>query len=674
MITGMIPISSGDIIINGMSMNTELEEIRKIMGFCPQHDILYDNLTVAEHLAMFATFKGMKKKDIPAAVHQIIEDLDLMDKKDYRAKGLSGGQRRRLSIGIAFIGGSKLILLDEPSSGMDTSSRRGLWEMLKKYKTGRTILLTTHFMDEADFLGDRIAIMGEGKLQACGRSLFLKNRFGVGYNLTLVKRSTSANSRSIIDHVLHAIPEATIVSDVSAEISMQLPMETVPRFKDLFDSLDDNKEKLNIADYGVSVTTLEEVFLKIANIDITTIDPNELNSVLFSPKEVFTPAVGGRKYKSRVDKSEYTRITQPMRLFFVHFVALLLKRFHHFKRDRRGVAYQILLPILMTLFGLIIMNATKVKNFYTLTLAPTLYSDEMSITQNTILDDGTTQVPLGLSSFGASYDVTKIATASIEDFDDEMYNQRDSISPATQYGLFLKKADDTSKIFQYSVLVNTTYLQAAPYSINTMNSQILRSTTGKSNLDIKVTFYPLPDTSTIKALKGKSTGLVAALIFSIGMSFIPSSIIAFVVKERQGQIKHQQLVSGVSLFAYWSSSFMMNIIEHLIPAVVCSLLVRAFSIALWLQDDVYGLIWALFVMFGFAVIPFCYVLSFVFKDHGSAQTTVFALNFITGFLFSLFTYILRIMGSAKNASMALQYIFRVFPGFAFSNGLINVSK
>ncbi len=130
-----------------------------------------------------------KKKETPndqidREVADMIRDVDLWDKKDDLSKNLSGGQKRRLSIAMAFIGGSKLVYLDEPSSGMDTSARRSLWEMLKKYKTGRIIVLTTHFMDEADYLGDRIAIMGSGKLICCGSSVFLKNKFGVGYNLT----------------------------------------------------------------------------------------------------------------------------------------------------------------------------------------------------------------------------------------------------------------------------------------------------------------------------------------------------------------------------------------------------------------------------------------------------------------------------------------------------------
>jgi len=87
------------------------------------------------------------------------------------------------------IGNSKIVILDEPTSGMDTTARRKLWEMLKKNKTGKIVILTTHYMDEADILGDRIAIMAEGDVQCNGSSLFLKNRYGVGYNLTIAKVS-----------------------------------------------------------------------------------------------------------------------------------------------------------------------------------------------------------------------------------------------------------------------------------------------------------------------------------------------------------------------------------------------------------------------------------------------------------------------------------------------------
>jgi ATP-binding cassette, subfamily A (ABC1), member 3 len=122
-------------------------------------------------------------------IDKMLKDIKLNDHENVIAKNLSEGSKRKLSVAIALIGGSKLVLLDEPTSGMDLSSRRTLWNMLKNYKQGRIIILTTHYMDEADILGDRIGIMAEGRLICVGSSLFLKNRFGVGYNLTIVKKS-----------------------------------------------------------------------------------------------------------------------------------------------------------------------------------------------------------------------------------------------------------------------------------------------------------------------------------------------------------------------------------------------------------------------------------------------------------------------------------------------------
>ncbi len=131
---------------------------------------------------------------------------------------LSGGQKRKLSVGIAMIGNSKLIILDEPTSGMDTSSRRRLWEMLKQQKMGKIIILTTHYMDEADILGDRIAIMAAGTVKCCGSSLFLKNRFGIGYNLVIAKKDRN-DAPQIDKFVSTHITKSIKLQEVSSEMT-----------------------------------------------------------------------------------------------------------------------------------------------------------------------------------------------------------------------------------------------------------------------------------------------------------------------------------------------------------------------------------------------------------------------------------------------------------------------
>jgi ATP-binding cassette, subfamily A (ABC1), member 3 len=189
MLTGLFEPTQGKASVFGIDIFNEMEDMRKILGVCPQHDVLFEYLTPKEHLELFANFKGTPPAQINELVQKMIKDIDLVDVENQLAKTLSGGQKRKLSVGCAMIGNSKIVILDEPTSGMDTSSRRRLWEMLKENKNGRIVILTTHYMDEADILGDRIGIMAEGKVKCCGSSLFLKNRYGVGYNLVIAKNT-----------------------------------------------------------------------------------------------------------------------------------------------------------------------------------------------------------------------------------------------------------------------------------------------------------------------------------------------------------------------------------------------------------------------------------------------------------------------------------------------------
>uniref|UniRef100_A0A8D2I8B3 ATP binding cassette subfamily A member 3 n=1 Tax=Urocitellus parryii TaxID=9999 RepID=A0A8D2I8B3_UROPR len=261
MLTGLFPPTSGRAYISGYEISQDMVQIRKSLGLCPQHDILFDNLTVVEHLYFYAQLKGLSQQKCPEEVKQMLHILNLEDKRNSLCKFLSGGMKRKLSIGIALIAGSKVLMLDEPTSGMDAISRRAIWDLLQQQKSDRTILLTTHFMDEADLLGDRIAIMAKGELQCCGSSLFLKQKYGAGYHMTLVKEP-HCNPEGISHLVHHHVPNATLESSVGAELSFILPKESTHRFESLFTKLENKQKELGIASFGASVTTMEEVFLR----------------------------------------------------------------------------------------------------------------------------------------------------------------------------------------------------------------------------------------------------------------------------------------------------------------------------------------------------------------------------------------------------------------------------
>lgn len=161
-------------------------------------------------------------------------DVGIIDKRNALASTLSGGNKRKLSVCIALCGNSKFVILDEPTSGMDLSARRQLWNMLKKQKKDRIILLTTHYMDEADILGDRIAIMSNGKLEALGSSIFLKSKFGVGYSLTVVKSSADQNESVMAFMHKNLGDKVKLQSEIQQEMTIQIPEEYAGKFGTFF--------------------------------------------------------------------------------------------------------------------------------------------------------------------------------------------------------------------------------------------------------------------------------------------------------------------------------------------------------------------------------------------------------------------------------------------------------
>uniref|UniRef100_A0A8D2JT61 ABC transporter domain-containing protein n=1 Tax=Sciurus vulgaris TaxID=55149 RepID=A0A8D2JT61_SCIVU len=178
-LSGLYPSTSGKAYIHGYEISEHMTEIRKSLGLCPQQDLLFNYLTVSEHLYFYCVIKGVPRNLHLQEIDNMLSAFNLLEKRDAFSKSLSGGMKRKLSIIVALIGNSKVVILDEPTSGMDPASRRATWDLLKTYKRDRTILLTTHYMDEADALGDRIAIMAKGSLQCCGSSIFLKHLYGL---------------------------------------------------------------------------------------------------------------------------------------------------------------------------------------------------------------------------------------------------------------------------------------------------------------------------------------------------------------------------------------------------------------------------------------------------------------------------------------------------------------
>ncbi|KMU83259.1 ATP-binding cassette sub-family A member 7 [Coccidioides immitis H538.4] len=220
-------------------------------GLCPQRNVLWDRLTVLEHVRIFNSLKAANKVDTKERLLELITACDLDKKTTAQSRTLSGGQKRKLQLAMMFTGGSSVCCVDEVSSGLDPISRRKIWDILLAERGERTILLTTHFLDEADLLADHIAILSKGSLKVTGSSVELKDRLGSGYRVhvyhgpgpekSFVSTFRSVPSEQQNDHIVYSLPD----SSDAAIFVMEL-------------------ERLEISDYSVSGPTIEDVFLKVA--------------------------------------------------------------------------------------------------------------------------------------------------------------------------------------------------------------------------------------------------------------------------------------------------------------------------------------------------------------------------------------------------------------------------
>uniref|UniRef100_A0A672UQS1 Cholesterol transporter ABCA5 n=1 Tax=Strigops habroptila TaxID=2489341 RepID=A0A672UQS1_STRHB len=260
---GLCPPTDGFVSVYGHKVSEidEMLEVRQIAGVCPQSDIHFDILTVEENLSIFAAIKGIPQNDLIQEVQKVLLDLDMQPIRDNQAKKLSGGQKRRLSVGVAVLGNPKVLLLDEPTAGMDPCSRHIVWNLLKNRKADRVTVFSTHFMDEADILADRKAVISQGMLKCLGSSLFLKSKWGIGYRLSM-HIDAYCNTEATTSLIRQHIPAASLLQENDEQLVYTLPLKDMDKFAGLFSDLDTHSH-LGVITYGVSMTTLEDVYLKL---------------------------------------------------------------------------------------------------------------------------------------------------------------------------------------------------------------------------------------------------------------------------------------------------------------------------------------------------------------------------------------------------------------------------
>jgi ABC-type multidrug transport system ATPase subunit len=270
-----------------LSVHTDLSRARTVMGYCPQFDGLQPNLTGREHLQFYAQVRGVPDDLIADTVDSLLQKMSLVKYAERQAGTYSGGNKRKLSVAIALIGEPAVVLLDEPSTGMDPEARRFMWDVISASTKGRTIVLTSHSMEECEALCNRIGIMVGGQFKCLGSLQHLKNRFSEGYTVDV--RFQSGLTRIVYDAIVQKGIHAQVMESHDTELKLRVDDSGATKLWQIFAAIEEvrampkppqtivhvdgedpiansaSNEGGLVDDYSVSQTTLEQVFVRFAS-------------------------------------------------------------------------------------------------------------------------------------------------------------------------------------------------------------------------------------------------------------------------------------------------------------------------------------------------------------------------------------------------------------------------
>ncbi|XP_052030939.1 phospholipid-transporting ATPase ABCA3-like [Apodemus sylvaticus] len=646
-LTGFYLPTRGKIYISGYDISSDMVQVRKSLGLCPQDDLLFPMLTVSEHLHFYCVIKGIPSSKRPREIHRMLTSFGLLQKSNTMSKDLSGGMKRMLSIIIALIGDTKVVILDEPTSGMDPVSRRATWDLLQLYKKDRTILLTTHHMDEADVLGDRIAIMVMGILKCCGSSLFLKKLYGVGYHLVIVKTPDSDDEK-ISQLIKDYIPTAKMEANVAAELSFILPKEHTHRFAELFTDLEERQEELGISGFGVSMTTMDEVFFKVSNLEDLKLN-TEISQSSSTVNESQNEDNQNMNVPRNFERASYSRrhfgssFNAGCSLYMQQFRAMFIKRVMFSWRN-----WKLLLLQLLALLGLMYLLMKGISFS-----APEQPARVMDLEQY-----GETTIPFSVSG---DPHLTRILTKNLEimfnskkqkihevqgDMQDYLLENKDCIySCIVAFSL-----DVTAKEKIFTFWFNNEAYHSSPLSLSILDNIIFKYLSGP-NATITVSNKPQPQ----RVTKGKSderstSGIQIVFNLLFGMSIFTSGFCLMAVTERVSKAKHIQFVSGVYTMNFWLSALLWDLIIYFVACVLLLIVFLYSNVDILLEK--YHFLDTMFILmlFGWSVIPFIYLLSFWYNNSTNAYIKIFVFNHCLGFMSIIVDAVVQIIPDIKTST------------------------
>ena len=264
-LSGDVYPTSGTALLGGLDILQQPQQVRQMLGYCPQFDALLPLMSGREHLQLFARIKCVPDDKLEAFVNYMIRKLGLVHLADRPAGTYSGGNKRKLSVGLSLIGNPAIVFLDEPSTGVDPQSRRFMWNLISSTMRYRSVILTTHSMEEVTALCTRTTIMTSGRLRAIGTPQYLMAKYGKGWQVQC--NVTEGALHNVLDWFKQTFPGTEIIEAHSGNIKLKVPLGELS-LASIFRQIEEAKASVGIATYSVSGTDLEQIFINFVKQDV----------------------------------------------------------------------------------------------------------------------------------------------------------------------------------------------------------------------------------------------------------------------------------------------------------------------------------------------------------------------------------------------------------------------
>ena len=269
MLTGDLEPSSGEAYVHDTTLSGNLGEYQKNIGYCPQFDAHVAKLTGEEMIILFGRLRGVHESRLVAETEAIVEMVDLRKHYKRLAENYSGGNRRKLSLAIALIGGPPLLLLDEPTCGVDPGARRKIWNALTSVRKrfGSSMILTSHSMEECECLCSRVGILVAGRLRCLGSIQHLRAKYGQGYTIAIKFNRNRVGNKHYLAAVRSFVEQritSLTIADVHDTLLTYHVTDPSTTWSHMFNTLEKCQRKFGLEDYAVGDTTLEQIFVSFA--------------------------------------------------------------------------------------------------------------------------------------------------------------------------------------------------------------------------------------------------------------------------------------------------------------------------------------------------------------------------------------------------------------------------